>query len=169
MAPRCITEPWVSTTRIHKTPTALLLSVCICLKRGLFSAGTDPEGKVTYDSDDSLEVVRKLGDHFNVLIATSHLDEGVDIKSLDACILACGGKKDRRIVQRVGRVLRRSKTGRYAYVIDFTDSGSKVLSRQSSSRLNMYKKDIGVPRDLIYDGILVSEIEKEFKKLEGLI
>lgn len=137
--------------------------------KGYVSSTIDPEGKMTYDSEDSLEVVSQLGSgDFNVLIATSHLDEGVDIKSLDACILACGGKKDRRIVQRVGRVLRKSKTGRYAYVVDFTDTGSKVLSRQSRERLNMYKKDIGVPKELIFDNILLSEIEKEFKRLEGL-
>lgn len=131
--------------------------------------GHDQE-TVDYLSEDSMEVVSQLEkEDFNILIATSHLDEGVDIKSLDACILACGGKKDRRIVQRVGRVLRKSKTGKYAYVVDFTDQGSRVLSRQSRERLNMYKKDIGVPQELIYDGILVSEIEKEFKLLEGLI
>lgn len=139
--------------------------------KGFLSKGFEPCTETThYEDEDSLEVLQMLSDgKFNVLVATSHLDEGVDIKSLDACILACGGKKDRKIIQRVGRVLRKSKTGNYAYVVDFTDSGSRVLSRQSRERFNMYKNDIGVPDDLVFDGILTSEVESKFKSLEGLI
>lgn len=143
-----------------------------------FGAGVgyvcDPSGDctyedVTYRKEDTLKVIDMLGSgDIDIVIATSHTDEGVDISSLDACILAGGGKKDRRVIQRVGRVLRKSKTGKYAYVVDFTDSGSRVLSRQSNQRLDMYKKDIGVPLDNIYDGINIEYVEDKIKELEGL-
>lgn len=137
--------------------------------KGLAPPTDESEINIEYDKEESLSVVDKLSsDEINILIATSHLDEGVDINSLDVCVLACGGKKDRRVIQRVGRVLRKSKTGKYAYVIDFNDRGSRVLSRQSGQRLTQYKKDIGVPKENIFDGIQVSEVESKFKELEGL-
>lgn len=123
---------------------------------------------IEYNPEDSMGVVDKFNDsELNILIATSHLDEGVDVKGLDACILAGGGKKDRRIIQRVGRVLRKTKNGKYAYIIDFTDSASKVLSRQSNSRLKVYKEGLGVSDDFIYE-IPVEQFESEFIKLEQL-
>ena len=101
------------------------------------------------------------------MLASIHLDEGVDVKQLDACILACSGKKDRRIIQRVGRVLRKSKTGKYAYIIDFTDYGSKVLNKQSNQRLKLYQENIGISNDYIAD-VTVDEVEDKFKRLENL-
>lgn len=123
---------------------------------------------VEYNPEDSMDVVDKFNEgNLNILIATSHLDEGVDVKGLDACVLAGGGKKDRRIIQRIGRVLRKTKNGKYAYIIDFTDSASKVLSRQSNSRLKVYKEKLGVTDEFIYE-IPVENFEKEFIKLEQL-
>lgn len=136
----------------------------------VFSYYSDFTDDCEYVNKDSLEVINMLSTgEIDILIGTSHVDEGVDIKSLDVCVLACGGKKDRRIIQRIGRVLRKSKTGKYAYVVDFTDNGSRVLSRQSRERLKMYKESIGVPSNLIFDGISVNEIFPKFKELEGLI
>ena len=135
----------------------------------VFSYYSDFTDDCEYVNKDSLEVINMLSTgEIDILIGTSHVDEGVDIKSLDVCVLACGGRKDRRIIQRIGRVLRKSKTGKYAYVIDFTDRGSRVLSRQSRDRLKMYKDSIGVPSSLIFDGISVNEISSKFKELEGL-
>ena len=137
---------------------------------GGYGPPTDEDDmNIIFEREDSFEVINKLDNgEINVLVATSHLDEGADLNELDVCILACGGKKDRKIVQRVGRVLRKSKSGKYGYVVDFTDQGSKVLARQSSSRMTMYKKDIGVPLENIYDNILIENIEDKFKELEGL-
>lgn len=126
--------------------------------------------EVIYDSIETLKVLDKLSSgEINIVIGTNHVDEGVDIKNLDCIILACGGKKDRRIIQRVGRALRKSKTGKYAYIVDFTDEGSRVLSRQSRERLSMYKNTIGIPKNNLFDRIQFNEIEKKFKELEGLV
>lgn len=136
---------------------------------GYIPSGVDPNGDITYNNINTLDVIDKLSTgSISVLIGTSHIDEGIDIKSLDSVILACGGKKDRRIIQRVGRVLRKSKTGKYAYVIDFTDNNSRVLSRQSAKRRDMYKDTIGVTENDLYDDISIDEFESKFVELEGL-
>lgn len=131
--------------------------------------GTENREGVLYRYEDTMKVLDMLSDgSLDVVIGTSHIDEGVDLKRLDACILACGGKKDRRVIQRVGRVVRKSKTGKYAYIIDFTDSGSRVLSRQSKTRLDMYKEVIGVPESNVFDGISIDHVESKLKELEEL-
>ena len=135
--------------------------------KGFKPPKSDGELEVDYQSKSSMDVVQDLSDgNINILIATTHLDEGVDVSNLDACILSCGGKKDRRIIQRVGRVLRKSKSGKYAYVIDFTDSASIVLNRQSEKRLAMFRDEIGVPEKNIFNGVNVEDLERIFKKLE---
>lgn len=129
----------------------------------------DSELVADYEKEDSIKVMNKLStDEISVLIGSSHLDEGVNIKQLDAIILSSGGKVDRRIIQRLGRVLRKSKSGKYAYIIDFVDSGSRVLSRQSNIRYNLYRKEIGVPKENLFNGIEVDQIEAKFKELEDL-
>jgi superfamily II DNA/RNA helicase len=132
--------------------------------------GVSPiDNKLEYTRKDSMEVFDSLSTgSIDLLIATSHLDEGADILKLDVCILAGGGKKDRKVIQRVGRVLRKSKTGKFAYIIDFCDNCSKILHRQSLLRLNIYKNEIGVLDDHIFNDIKLYEVEDKFKKLEGL-
>lgn len=49
------------------------------------------------------------------------LGEGVDIPSLDAVIMAGGGKSEYLSLQRIGRILRKSGGKTTAYVVDFTD------------------------------------------------
>ena len=118
---------------------------------------------------NSMEVLRMLSEgKLNVVIGSTHVDEGVDLSFLDCVILAGGGKNNRRIIQRIGRVLRKSKTGKYAYVVDFTDQGSRVLAKHSRERLSLYKDLIGVPENNIYKKINITEIEKTFKLREGI-
>lgn len=137
---------------------------------GYLYSSVDENCNVKYDDISSFEVLDMLkrGD-INIVIGTQHVDEGVDISKLDCIVLAGGGKKDRRIIQRVGRVLRKSKTGKYAYIVDFTDEGSRVLSRQSRERLRMYKDFIGIPKENIFDGISIDNLERKFVEMEGLV
>lgn len=137
--------------------------------RGFKPPSKNGEMNIDYKKENSMNVVDMLdsGD-IDILIATSHLDEGVDVKGLDACILASGGKKDRRIIQRIGRVLRKTKNGKYAYIIDFTDSGSKILNRQSKMRLDMFKDNVGIPQKNIFEKVPIENVENIFKKLEDL-
>ena len=124
--------------------------------------------KVEYKTEDSHEVLCKISSgEISILIGTSHIDEGVDLSGLDTVIFAGSGKKDRRVIQRAGRALRSSKNGKYAYIIDFADNGSRVLSRHSRERLKIYENTIGISKDSIYD-IAIEGLEDKFKCLEGL-
>ncbi len=125
------------------------------------------EDKLLVESKNSLDVINMLSNgEVDLLIGTSHIDEGVDISQLDILILSAGGKKNRRVIQRLGRVLRKSKTGKYAYIIDFSDQNSKVLSRQSQSRLEMYQNEIGIPYENIYSNISFTKLKEKFYELE---
>ncbi len=67
------------------------------------------------------------------------LGEGVDIPSLDTLIVAGGMKSDKMMIQRIGRVLRASGTGKHksARIVDFFDNDSSTLMRHSMSRLKV--------------------------------
>ena len=80
-----------------------------------------------------------------VLIATTLADEGLDIPSLDAVILAGAGKSETRALQRIGRALRTCKGKKDATIIDFFDQ-APYLKEQSMRRLDIYKTE---PRFLI--------------------
>lgn len=126
-----------------------------------------PDGSLErYDGDDVVADF-DAGD-YSVLVSTSHLDEGVDLSNLDVAVLASGGKKDRRIVQRIGRALRSTKTGRYAYIVDFLDHGSGVLEKHSRMRMDLYLSTIRIPKELIHRDVSLADMESYFQAMEGI-
>ena len=77
-----------------------------------------------------------------VLIATTIADEGVDISGIDMLILGAGGKSLRQTLQRVGRALRKKKTGEnVATIIDFVDYTNKHLLNHSKERRKTYVQE----------------------------
>ena len=105
---------------------------------------------------------------FNILIATTVADEGLDLDSLDAVLLISAGRKDRRFIQRVGRAIRKSKTGKFGYVLDLNDSGNNVLEYHSKERMRIYREIIEAYDECIYENFDVNQFEYLFKKLEGI-
>lgn len=101
-----------------------------------------------------------------ILIGTTHIYEGVDIPSLDTIILAYGGKGERLQVQGIGRALRKTKSGKYAYLVDFTDHEDIVLSKHSKLRMTRYKELIGVPDSMTFDFVETKDLDKIFSSLE---
>lgn len=105
----------------------------------------------------------EIGKH-KILIGTSHIYEGADIPNLDSVILVDVGRSSRKYIQGIGRCLRKTKTGKYAHVIDFTDDRNPILSYHSKLRREMFMGLIG--SNLIYDNISVEEFKSIFSKLE---
>lgn len=101
-----------------------------------------------------------------ILIGSSHVYEGVDIPNLDAVIMAVVGRNNRRIIQGVGRSLRRTKNGKYSYIIDFTDNNSGVLQYHSNERRKMYSNLIGVPENRIFDSITIDNFNNLLQNIE---
>ena len=104
----------------------------------------------------------------SILIATTVLDEGVDVSMLDTVFLARGGKKDRRIIQQVGRSLRKSKTGKFAYVIDYVETCNGVLTKHGYDRMAVYKDELQTPEDRIFRRVEPGQLESIFLRLEGI-
>lgn len=126
-----------------------------------------------YDKDtdqfipDSDNVFSKFNSgEYTILIGTSHLYEGADIKNLDTIILAYGGRKERLQIQGLGRVLRKTKTGKYAYIVDFTDENDVILSKHSRIRMERYRDIINIPEDHIFYNISIENFRKIFDHLE---
>lgn len=76
---------------------------------------------------------------FPVLVSNV-LSEGVDVPSLNALIFASGGKSYKKILQRVGRGIRKKPSGENSVEIyDFVDKGHKYLKSHTSQRMKVYK------------------------------
>lgn len=74
------------------------------------------------------------------LIATSILDQGVDMPSINVLILAGGGESSIKTLQRVGRGIRKGETGKLI-VVDFADFQNRHLLKHSLQRLKDYKAE----------------------------
>ena len=85
----------------------------------------------------------------NPLISSTILDEGLDCDAISAVILAGGGKSKISLFQRVGRSVRKKKgeeldlLGNTARIIDFVDTGQKILMKHSAMRYKAVRDEEG--------------------------
>lgn len=95
------------------------------------------------DNDLRDEKLQEMRDgHLKVMISSTIIDEGVDISGIDTLILGAGGKSLRQTLQRVGRGLRKKKTGENKVsVFDFYDLTNKHLKKHSEERRKIYEKE----------------------------
>ena len=85
------------------------------------------------------EAVKRFNDGIvKVLVASSILDEGVDIPKISAVIIAAGGQSTIKNIQRVGRGMRKAEGKTDLVVYDFVDSCHTVLQRHSNKRRKDY-------------------------------
>lgn len=140
------------------------------ISRGSYGGGRferyDPINDEYIDcSNENVQDMYSRGD-IKILIGTSHIYEGFDVPNLDVIILAYGGKKDRLQIQGIGRSLRLTKTGKYAWIIDFCDKDNPVLSKHSKLRLKRYKEDIGITEDRLFEDVYMNELPDIFSEFE---
>lgn len=93
-------------------------------------------------SDDRIAGLKdfQAGD-IRTLISSTILDEGVDVSNINVLILAGGGATAKRVLQRIGRGLRKKEDVNTLTVIDFLDSGNKHLVSHSSQRYATMKAE----------------------------
>jgi superfamily II DNA or RNA helicase len=90
------------------------------------------------------EVIKEFEEgNLPVIVVTSILNEGMNIHSMDAIIVAAGGKSPVKVVQRVGRVLRKRVGKDTAIVYDFLDQGERTLAYHAYKRKQVYNKEFG--------------------------
>lgn len=75
------------------------------------------------------------------LIVTTIWDEGVDIPELLKVILGSGGKSHVKLLQRLGRGLRRSAGKTSVEIIDFGDQHANLLESHAKIRKKFYKDE----------------------------
>lgn len=80
------------------------------------------------------------GEHI-IVIATNIFDEGVDVPAMDTLILACGGKSQLKLLQRIGRGMRKKEGDNILNIHDFIDGSNKFLLKHSEERLHVYKEE----------------------------
>jgi superfamily II DNA or RNA helicase len=73
-----------------------------------------------------------------ILIASLIVQEGVSMESIGALVFALGGKSDTRVLQCLGRGLRRNNYNNQVEVIDFVDGTNKYLLEHSINRWDTY-------------------------------
>lgn len=76
-----------------------------------------------------------------VLIATSLIDEGVDIKGINTLIIGAGGKSLRQVLQRIGRALRKKDDDNTTQIYDFIDMTNKFLYKHYLERRSIYDNE----------------------------
>lgn len=87
--------------------------------------------------EKSLEELR-LG-HLDVLVSTAILDEGVDVSGIDAVIYARSGVSKRKLLQGLGRGIRKKENGGLLHIYDFLDMGERHLRKHSEQRFKTYQ------------------------------
>lgn len=107
------------------------------------------------------EFKRKSG--CDVLIATSLIDEGVDIPEIAVIILAYPRKNYRQVFQRIGRGMRLGKNKVDFLVYDFLDEQDHFLKSQFKKRMLYYQEQgLQATRDPIsfvtFDSLTVQEV-----------
>lgn len=85
-------------------------------------------------------VYREATEGRAVLIATRLGDRGLDLPAIDCLILATPGRSGPRVVQQIGRVIRRAQGKQNAIVYDICDVNVPTLKAQIPSRLKAYRE-----------------------------
>jgi len=111
------------------------------LKDRLMELGVECE--FTHGSYENREGVLKdmTSGKLKVLIATTILDEGVDIAGINCLWMAAGMKSYRMVLQRVGRGIRKKADGSGLEVYDFLDDTSDYLKSHTRQRFSYYKDE----------------------------
>lgn len=76
-----------------------------------------------------------------VYIATNIVDEGIDVPAINNLIIACGGKAKHKLLQRIGRGMRKKDNAgdcNIVHIYDFLDDTNKYLLDHAELRIDVY-------------------------------
>lgn len=96
--------------------------------------------------DNKKEEITEMISNFNekkirILIGSSVVGEGIDVRSTDHLIMAQGGKSEITMVQATGRVIRLFEGKLMAYVHDFNFSNTRFMGKHYSQRMEIYERN----------------------------
>lgn len=124
-------------------------------------------GRIEKEWNSTLTLFDK--DKIKIIVGSSAIQEGIDLSKVDVCILAQGGKSDRTTLQSVGRALRKSKTGKFSWIVDIEDIEDEMLHKQFNERMVKYKKVLGLTnKDEVFKNLNPQLLENIFVQYEEL-
>jgi len=96
--------------------------------------------------DDKKEIITQTITDFNdrkinVLIGSSVIGEGIDVRSTDHLVMCQGGKSEISIVQATGRGVRLFEGKSMAYLHDFKFTKTKFMIKHYEERVNILKRN----------------------------
>lgn len=106
--------------------------------RGIESAFTHGKKTSKFRQDTLKEFTEGK---IQVLIATPILDEGVDVSGINNLFLMAGGKSMKKLLQRIGRGIRKKSDDSGVAIYDSVDMHSLSLSYHYEERLQTYKAE----------------------------
>lgn len=117
------------------------------INNSTFLCGTDTTERRQSIINDFTE--RKL----NKVLITTLLGEGVDIPSIDVLVFASPMKSQIKVLQRIGRGMRKDKSKDKVIVFDLVDTWSWYFHKQAKARYRLYNKEQFVVIKEKYEGI----------------
>ena len=89
-----------------------------------------------------LEALQKLGKGIlEVVVSSPVFDSGIDLPELQSVIIAAGGKSPIKLLQRIGRGMRKTSTKSTFEVWDIFDSAHRYLANHTWDRIRVLKRE----------------------------
>ena len=101
------------------------------LKVAIYSNGVEVDNFKDVEGDTKRRFQEGM---IHAMIGTSTMDEGVDVPILSSVILAGGGKSKLKLLQRLGRGLRKKEGSNCTILVDFQDRFNVVTNSQFKKR-----------------------------------
>lgn len=96
--------------------------------------------------DEINDTIRNFNEKgIRVLIGSSVIGEGIDVRSTDHLIMCQGGKSEITMVQAAGRVLRLYEGKTKAFIHDFRFEGSRYMIKHAEEREEIYQRNFQCP------------------------
>ena len=76
-----------------------------------------------------------------VLVTSPVLEEGIDVTGIKMIVLAAGGKSKIKLLQRIGRGMRKQRNKFDCDIVDFYDQEINLLEKHSDKRIKTYKEE----------------------------
>jgi superfamily II DNA or RNA helicase len=110
----------------------------------------DYHGSSEGGSDETIELFERNG---GILLSIRMLDEGIDIPSIDSCLIIASSKNERQFIQRRGRVLRVNKDkAKVADIWDVlvVDGAGMAYADSEASRAIEFAR-MAINKSIVYD------------------
>jgi superfamily II DNA or RNA helicase len=98
------------------------------------------------DKDEINGTIRRFNEKaIRVLIGSSVVGEGIDVRSTDHLVMCQGGKSEIVMVQAAGRVLRLFEGKSQAYIHDFRFKNTRYMEKHALERAEIYSRNLQCP------------------------